>query len=366
MDIHLHNITVRELCEGYDDNREKGIFSYGGKLDIRPPYQREFVYGDKKRQAVIESITNDFPLNVMYWAVRDDGGFEIIDGQQRTISICQYINDEFSFNASKTDDPKYFTNLQNDEQKQILDYELTIYRCSGDDSEKLKWFKIINIAGEVLTSQELLNSVYFGKWLSDAKHYFSKPNCAAHNMAKHYVKATAINQEYLEIALKWISNNKVDGYMAKHQGCQNANELWNYFRGVINWVEATFEMREKLMKKVNWGSLYDIYKDKQLDTDQIERKTIDLLKDDEVKKQSGVYAYILSGDEKSLDLRSFSDNVKQKFYEIQNGICVKCKKHFKLSEMEADHIIPWYKGGKTTEENCQLLCMIDNRSKSGK
>lgn len=360
MKIKLQNITVRDLSKGYVDNIEEGVLGYNGRLDIRPPYQREFVYDDKKRNAVINSIINKFPLNVMYWSVRDDGNFEIIDGQQRTISICQYINGNFSYES------RYYTNLSNDEKKQILDYELTIYRCSGDDSERLQWFKIINIAGVKLLPQELLNAVYFGTWLSDAKGRFSKTNCVAHNMSKHYVKAIAIHQGYLEIALKWISNGKIKYYMSEHQDDQNANELWIYFQGVINWVEATFKRREKIMQKVNWGSLYNEFKDNSLDTAQIEEKTKELLLNDEVKNQSGIYEYILRGDEKPLRLRAFSPNVKQKFYELQKGICKKCNKHFKLSEMEADHIIPWHKGGKTIEQNCQLLCMKDNRRKSGK
>src|SRR5690348_9783624 len=174
MKIELKEITVRELTADYEDNEEGGVVGYGGELDIRPAYQREFIYKDKQRDAVIDTITRDFPLNVMYWAVREQGGYEIIDGQQRTISVCQYIEGDFSFHG------RYFHNLQSDEQEAILNYPLMVYTCSGTDSEKLEWFKTINIAGEELTDQELRNAVYSGSWASDAKRYFSKTACPAY------------------------------------------------------------------------------------------------------------------------------------------------------------------------------------------
>ena len=361
MKIELKKITVQDVAEGYVDNVEKGVFGYGGKLDIRPPYQREFIYREKQRDAVIDTIINNFPLNVMYWAVRDDGKFEIIDGQQRTISICQYVVGIFSHNS------KYFHNLQDDEQTKILDYELMIYQCSGTNSEKLSWFKIINIAGERLTPQELRNAVYSGPWVSDAKHYFSKRGCAAFRIASDYVSGYVIRQEYLETAIKWISNDGIDEYMAKHQHDQNANMLWNYFQSVINWVGTTFKIkRKKFMKNVDWGSLYDEYKDVQVDTDKIEKETKKLLLDDDVTKKSGIYPYILTREEKHLSIRVFTDSMKQKVFELQEGKCAKCKKQFELSEMDGDHIMPWIRGGKTIQDNCQLLCKKDHHAKSGK
>ncbi|MCK5538618.1 MAG: DUF262 domain-containing protein, partial [Bacteroidales bacterium] len=194
MKIELKEITVRELTNGYEDNEEAGVVGFNGKLDIRPPYQREFIYKDKQRDAVIDTITKEFPLNVMYWAVREDGNFEVIDGQQRTISICQYVNGDFAYMF------RYFHNLSNDEQEQILDYKLMVYVCSGTDSEKLQWFKTINIAGEKLTEQELRNAVYAGSWVSDAKRYFSKSTCPAYGIGGDYLNGSAIRQEYLETA----------------------------------------------------------------------------------------------------------------------------------------------------------------------
>ena len=116
MEIKQTEITIRELTNGFSDNAEGGVVAYGGKLDVRPPYQREFVYKEKQRDAVIDSVVQNFPLNVMYWADRGDGTFEVIDGQQRTISICQYVNGDFAHLM------RFFNNLQDDEQKKILDY----------------------------------------------------------------------------------------------------------------------------------------------------------------------------------------------------------------------------------------------------
>lgn len=359
MKIELTKITVGQLVDGYTDNDENGVTGFGGKLNIRPKYQREFVYKDKQRNAVIDTVTKDYPLNVMYWAACDDGTFEIIDGQQRTISLCQYVTGVFSFNS------RYFHNLQADEREKILDYQLDIYICSGTDSEKLEWFKTINIAGEKLTDQELRNAVYSGSWVSDAKRYFSKSHCAAQRIGSDYMTGTPIRQEYLETAIEWISEGNIEEYMAQHQNDPTAFELWNYFQSVITWVNATFTVkRPKIMKGVAWGRLYNKYKYNLYDPKALEDRIAALILDDDVQKQSGIYPYLLTGDEKYLSIRSFSDKMKQAAYERQKGICPLCGEHFNISEMEGDHITPWCEGGKTVAENCQMLCRHCNRRKS--
>lgn len=360
MKIELKEITIRELTEGFVDNNEGGVIGFNKLLDIRPPYQREFIYDTKQRDAVIDTVTKDYPLNVMYWASREDGTFEVIDGQQRTISICQYINGDFAYMF------RYFHNLKANEQEQILNYKLMIYVCSGTESEKLQWFKTINIAGEKLTEQELRNAVYCGSWVADAKRYFSKNGCPAYQIGKDYLVGSANRQEYLETAIDWISKGQIEFYMSNHQHDPNASALWIYFQAVITWVETTFTNKRKFMKGVDWGTLYNKYKDEVLDTKKIEEETLQLIADDDVTKKSGMYAYILTRDEKHLSIRSFTDTMKQKVYEIQKGECIKCGKHFDISEMEADHVTPWHEGGKTIEDNCQLLCKEDNRRKSGK
>lgn len=360
MKIELQEITVRELTKDYQDNEENGVVGYDGQLDIRPPYQREFIYKDKQRESVIDTLTKDFPLNVMYWSVREQGGFEVIDGQQRTISICQFVEGDFSYKN------RYFDNLQNDEQEQILNYKLTVYLCSGTDSEKLDWFRTINIAGEKLTDQELRNAVYSGLWISDAKRYFSKGSCAAHSLGGDYLSGTPIRQDYLETTIRWISGDKIEQYMAKQQHEPTANELWLYFQGVTNWVKAVFSNYRKEMKGIQWGFLYNEFKDGKFDTKKIEKEIVNLMQDEDVTNKRGIYEYILNRNEKHLNIRAFSDNQKREAYERQKGICVKCGEHFELSGMEADHITPWHAGGKTSSENCQLLCQDDNRRKSGK
>lgn len=368
MKIELHKITIRKVIAGYKDSAEEGVVAYGGKLDIRPKYQREFVYKDKQRDAVLETVKQNFPLNVMYWMVREDGGYEVLDGQQRTISIGQYVNGDFSLNE------RYFHNLLKEEQDQILDYELMIYFCEGTDKERLDWFRIINIAGEKLTDQEIRNAVYTGPWLSDAKLKFSKSNCAAYRLANDsgsLVSGSPIRQEYLETALSWINDGKIEDYMAKHQHDKNADELWDYFQNVIAWVRKIFPNYRKEMAHVNWGELYNKFKDKKLNAAELETEVKKLMQDEDVTKKSGIYPYVLTGQERHLSIRAFTDKMKREAYERQKGVCSWCKKEKKkkqewdIEEMEADHATPWHEGGKTVTENCQMLCKEHNRTKSG-
>lgn len=360
MDITLHQIKVRDLVEGYVDNQEDGVRAFCGRLDVRPPYQREFVYKEKQRDAVIDTLTQGFPLNVMYWAVREDGTYEIIDGQQRTLSICQYVNGDYAYIM------RYFHNLTDDEKDQILDYELQVYFCSGTDSEKLRWFKTINIAGEELTEQELRNAVYAGSWLADAKRYFSKNNCAAYNMGNKYVSGEVNRQKYLETAIKWISDGNIEPYMGKHQHDANAVALWNHYSNVINWVKALFPHYRKEMKGLEWGVLFNLYHKGDYDPAALEAEVKRLMEDSDVNRKKGIYEYVFDHDERHLDIRAFDDNMKREVYERQLGICPICGQHFDIEQMEADHITPWSKGGRTVAENCQMLCRKCNREKGGK
>ena len=364
MKIELKEITVGDLVKCYCDNGEGGVRGYGGKLDIRPPFQREFVYKTKQRDAVIETIVKGFPLNVMYWALRDDGTYEVIDGQQRTISAARYVKGDYSL------DGRYFHNLQDDEQERILNYSLHVYVCEGTGSEKLAWFRIINIAGERLTGQELRNAVYAGPWVLNAKRYFSRQGaaCPAYAIGNRYVNGRAERQEYLETAIEWIKDDgeTVEEYMAAHQHDRTATALWSHFQGVINRVEAVFPKYRRQMKGVDWGGLYGRLKDESLDPEELEAAVARLMIDDDVTKKAGVYPYLLTGEQKHLNIRAFSDSMKQKAFEIQNGTCRSCDEEFEISEMDADHITPWSEGGKTVEENCQLLCKPCNRRKSNK
>lgn len=366
MEIKLSEILIKDLFEGYENNDEAGVKAFGGKLDVRPPYQREFIYKPDQQMAVIDTVHKGFPLNVMYWAVRDDGTFEVIDGQQRTISICEFLKNRFSVNLIGDGRPHVFGGLTPDQQERINNYKLTIYQCSGNASEKLDWFRTINIAGEKLTEQELRNAVYSGPFVTEAKKKFSKTNCLAYKIGNKYMSGTCIRQDYLETAIKWINEGKVSEYMAEHQQDPNADELWLYFQNVINWVTAKFKNYRKETKSVPWGELYNTHKDDKLDATELEKRIAKLMQDSDVQKKSGIYAYVLDGDEKHLGIRAFDDNTKREVYEKQKGVCKICGKHFEIEEMEADHITPWCKGGRTIADNCQMLCRECNRRKSGK
>ncbi|MDD5198041.1 MAG: DUF262 domain-containing protein [Candidatus Gracilibacteria bacterium] len=360
MKIELREISIREVTAGYINNQEDGVVGYGGALNIRPKYQREFVYKDRQRDSVIETVRKNFPLNVMYWVKSEDGTYEVLDGQQRTISICEYVAGNFSLNFQA------FHNLEDVEREQILDYKLMVYFCEGNDREKLDWFRTINIAGEKLTDQELRNAIYTGTWLTDAKRYFSRSGCVAHGLGSDYLSGSSIRQEYLETAIDWISDAHIEQYMAKHQHNPNANELWLYFQSVVNWTKATFPNYRKEMKGVSFGTLYNAFKDAPIDSRKLETEITRLMQDEDVTKKSGIYEYVLTRNEKFLNIRAFTDKHKRESYERQEGICTHCGEHFEITEMEADHITPWHSGGKTTPENCQMLCRNCNRVKSGK
>ena len=366
MKIQPRNITIRDLVEDYfeDDDGEMtgvdGVTGYGGNLDIRPPFQRNFIYKDKERLAVIDSVIKGFPLSLIYWADKGDDTFEVIDGQQRTISIAQFVEGDFSIND------RYFHNLSQDMQDMILDYELMVHICSGTDDEKLEWFKRINIAGKALSNQELRNAVYAGSWVSDAKRYFSRRNCVAHRIGGDYLAGPSDRQKYLETVIKWISDGNIEDYMAQHQHDTDAEELWKYFQNVISWVKATFTRYRSAMKGVDWGKLYNEYKDVPLNPRNIEAQTTQLIHDDDVQKQKGIYAYILTGDEKHLGIRAFTAGMRQRVYERQDGKCAICGEYFDIGDMEADHIVPWSEGGKTIESNCQMLCKPCHKAKSAK
>jgi hypothetical protein len=364
MKIELKQVAIKDLTLWYLNSDEEGVVWYDGKLNIRPKYQREFVYKDRQRDAVIETVRKDFPLNVMYRVSNGDESYEVLDGQQRSISICEYVAGKFSLDFGSGN--QYFHNLTNDEKTKILDYKLMVYFCEGSDKEKLDWFKTINIAGEKLTEQELRNAIYTGTWLTDAKRYFSKSGCAAYWLGSDYMTGSPIRQEYLETVISWLSDDNIEHYMAINQHNPNANELWLYFTSVINWIKVVFPSYRKEMKGVNRGNLYNKYKDKAFDSTTIEDQIKVLMQDEDVTKKSGIYSYVITGSEKYLSIRAFTDKQKRETYERQSGICTHCGEHFELSEMEADHITPWHAGGKTTSENCQMLCKACNRTKSGK
>ena len=373
MTIKQIEVTVGEITEDYVNNDELGVRGYGGRLDIRPPYQREFIYNEKEQQAVITTVLRGYPLNVMYWVKRGEDAecpFEVMDGQQRTLSLCEYVAGKFSY------DYKYFDNLTPDIRKKILDYKLTVYVCEGGPSEKLEWFKTINIAGKPLNEQEINNAVYAGPFVSDAKRHFSKSNCGAYRLGKDLVNGTPIRQDFLKKALEWMADHETRGgkrqtavgYMAEHQHDPNANNLWSYFQSVLNWAITNFDPKKfrKIMKGLDWAMLYDRYGTVTLDTVALGKRISGLMRDSEIQRQSGIIPYVLTGDEHWLDLRAFPDDIKLAVWEEQGRRCALCGKEFDFEFMEGDHITPWRDGGRTVKENCQMLCRECNRRKSAK
>lgn len=373
MTIDKMEVTVREIVDGYINSDELGVRGYGGLLDIRPPYQREFIYNEKEEQAVITTVLNNYPLNVMYWVKRSDDAecpYEVMDGQQRTLSICEYVAGKFSY------DFKNFHNQPKDIQKKILDYKLDIYVCEGEASEKLKWFETINIAGKVLNDQEINNAIFAGPFVTDAKKHFSKKNSGGARLGKDLVNGAPNRQDYLKKALEWMAAHEtrqghpqtIKGYMAAHQHDPNANNLWTYFQTVLNWAQTNFDMRKfkKIMGGLNWAELYDRFGSSTLDTVELAKRISSLMRDGDIQKQSGIIPYVLTGDEHYLDLRAFPEDIKIAVWEKQQHICPLCGREFDYELMEGDHITPWRDGGRTVIENCQMLCIECNRRKGAK
>lgn len=386
MKIELTHVTIRELIEGYENNNDlddlnESVVAYNGRLNVRPAFQRNFVYDDKQKKAVIDTVLKNFPLNTMYWVRNDDGTFGVLDGQQRTISICEFAMGNFFFNLNGNDMTIYnIRRIYPELYERFMNYELLIYICEGTKEEQLGWFTTINIAGVKLSDQELRNINYTGPWLTSAKKHFSKTNCPATQIAMEkgsaLISGDCNRQEILELALRWITDSrdskdmsKVCQYMALHQNNEDASELWDYFNAVIDWVKELFPNYRKEMKGVDWGYLYNDYHENEYDPDELEEIIEKLFGDEDIDKPSGkkgIYYYVFDGDERHLSVRQFDDRIKNRVYAKQKGICPICGEHFVMSKMEADHIVPWSKGGKTVESNCQMLCKQCNRDKSSK
>lgn len=373
MTIKEIQVTVGEITRGYTNNDEQGVRGYDGRLDIRPPYQREFIYNEREQQAVITTVLHGYPLNVMYWVKRSDDAdcpYEVMDGQQRTLSLCEYVAGKFSY------DFKNFFNQPADIQQRILNYRLTIYVCEGEASEKLDWFRTINIAGKPLNEQEISNAVYAGPFVSDAKRHFSKSNCGAWRLAKDLVNGTPIRQDYLKQALQWMADHETRqghrqtlvGYMAAHQHDPNANNLWTYFQNVANWAITNFDLRRfrRIMKGLDWALYYDKFHATTLDTAAMAQQISRLLRDGDIQRPQGIIPYVLTGDERSLDLRAFPEDIKLAVYEEQHHRCALCGREMDYEFMEGDHITPWREGGRTVKENCQMLCRDCNRRKGAR
>lgn len=393
MEVTRIKVTVRELTEGYTDytdtDIEKGVFAYNGKLCVRPAFQRSFVYNREQENEVIKTVMQGFPLNIMYWIPEEDRSYSCMDGQQRTISLCKFVNGLSNFETSWFSDDgskrNYaFVNLRHQYPELIerfLDYELEVYICRGSKEEQMAWFRTINLGSEKLYPQELRNAYYTGKWLYDAKKYFSRANSSSTAKTpaelicgdgKKYSNKNPNRQELLEQVISWYIDSKEDAdiceYMAQHQFDNDASEIINYWNNVINWVKAMFDNDySSSMASINWGTLYNKYYSDDFDTEEVAK----LFHEYKQYKDEGeldvsiskIVEFTISKDEKLLKPRAFTPAMRNVLYNRQKGYCGECGKHFELKDMQAHHIIPYYNGGKTILENGVLLCKECHKQK---
>lgn len=379
------NITIKELCNGfvYNELEGKGLFGLSGKLTIQPEYQRNYIYADgKKDVAVIESILKGYPLGLIYFNQTDEDRYEVLDGQQRITSIGRFLTKKFAI--MEDGKPLYFDSLPIEQQEKILNTEMLIYICNGTEKEIKEWFKTINIAGIPLNEQELLNAVFSGEFVTLAKAEFSNSQNAQIQKWSAYINGSALRQDFLAKALEWVSKGDVSDYMSKHRHDSNINELKIYFNTVIDWVSTVFIDIEKEMRGIEWGRLYEAYKDTSYNPQDVSTKVKELYSDPYVKNRKGIFEYILSGsvDTKLLDVRVFDEAIKKMVYKQQTekakeenvSNCPLCavsnnankNKIWTIKEMEADHVTAWSKGGSTSLDNCEMLCMTHNRSKGNR
>ena len=169
------DFTVADIVDGFEYNEleGKGLFGLGGKLTIQPEYQRSYIYADgKKDVAVIDSLIKGYPIGLLYFNTTNSGDFEVLDGQQRITSIGRFVRGLFAAKDANGNQ-QYFSGLASDMQKQIMETKLLVYVCKGEETEIKDWFRTINIAGVPLNSQEILNAVYSGPFVTKAREEFS-------------------------------------------------------------------------------------------------------------------------------------------------------------------------------------------------
>ncbi len=381
-----NDLKVKDICDGfvYNEYEGKGLFGWSGRLTIQPEYQRNYIYADGKRDvAVIDSLLKGYPLGLLYFVKTGEDTYEILDGQQRVTSFGRYVTGKFAI-MDQNDIPNYFSGLPEDKQEKILNSKLTIYICEGEESEIKEWFKTINIVGVPLNEQELLNSIYSGKFVTLAREEFSNSHNANIQKWSAYIKGDVNRQDFLSTALKWVSKDNIEEYMSAHRRDDNINELKTYFNTVIDWISSVFLDVKPDMKGLDWGRLYETYHKNSYNPQEVSKKLNELYNDIFVKDTKGICEYILGGctDTKLLNIRMFDDDVKRKRYSIQTqeakakeiSNCPLCaignnankNRIYELKEMDADHVTAWSKGGETTLENCEMLCITHNRAKGNR
>jgi hypothetical protein len=380
------DITVKDICEGfvYNELEGRGLFGLSGKLTIQPEYQRNYIYADgKKDVAVIESILKGYPLGLIYFNKVNDDTFEVLDGQQRITSFGRFVTDKFAI-KDENGMEQYFSGIAMDKQSKILTTKLLIYECEGAESEIKDWFKTINMFGVPINHQELLNAVFSGPFVTLGKAEFSNSQNSNIQKWSAYISGSVNRQDYFQCALDWVSKGNIDDYMSRHRYDKNITELKTYFNCVIDWVSIVFVDVESEMRGLEWGRLYETYHHKPYNPTKVSEEVHKLYGDPYIKNRKGIFEYILGGsvDTALLDVRIFDDATKRTVYTKQtttaqtNGVsnCPLCaighdankSKIWKLTEMDADHVTAWSKGGATDIRNCQMLCKTHNRAKGNR
>ena len=382
------DITIGDIVKGfsYNEAEGKGLFGLDGHLTIQPEYQRNYIYAEgngQKEVAVIESVLKGYPLGVLYCNKTGENTYDVLDGQQRITSLGRFATNKFP--VFRDGMPFTFGHSLPEADRQLfLNTPLLIYICDGSEKEIKEWFQTINIAGVPLNEQEILNAVYSGPFITKAREVFS--NSQNSNVAKwsHYLKGNVKRQDYLHTALSWVSHGNVGGYMAEHRMDTNINELQSYFNSVIDWADSLFDETFEVMCGLDWGRLYEAYHNKPYSPAEFTSKVRKLMEDVCVTSKKDIIEYVLGGskDTRLLNVRVFSDLVKMSVYSVQTANakdnhtsnCPLCaighdanaSRIWKLSEMDADHVTAWSRGGATDATNCQMLCKTHNRAKGNK
>ncbi len=381
-------ITVRDICEGfvYNELEGKGLFGLSGKLTIQPEYQRNYIYasdGGKREMAVIESVLKGYPIGLIYFNKVSANIFEVLDGQQRITSLGRFVTDKFAI-KDENGMEQYFGGMAKDKKDRVLETKLLIYECEGTESQIKEWFKTINIAGVPLVPQELLNAIYSGTFVTLGKEEFSNSQNSNIQKWSAYIKGSANRQAFFERALDWVSKGNIDDYMSSHRNDKNINELKKYFNSVIDWISSVFIDVESEMCGLEWGRLYEQYHKKAYDPKKVSAEVRKLYSDPYIKNRKGIFEFILGGsiDTKLLEVRVFDEATKKSVYATQtakaekSGVsnCSHCAighdankaKIWSLSDMDADHVSAWSKGGKSDIKNCEMLCKTHNRAKGNR
>jgi len=384
----LREVSVRDVSDGfvYNELEGKGLFGLGGRLTIQPEFQRNYIYAEKNLDvAVITSLLKGYPLGLIYFNKVSEQKFEVLDGQQRITSFGRFITNKFAIKDANGME-QYFNGLAADKQSRILESKLLVYECEGTESEIKEWFQTVNIAGVPLTSQELLNAVYSGPFVTLGKEEFS--NSQNSNVQKWgtYISGAVKRQEIWERALEWVSGSKdnIGNYMSKHRYDTTIDEVRTYFNTVIDWASSIFSQTENEMRGLDWGRFYVTYHGNAYNLANLNERVKELYSDGFIKNRKGIWEFVLGGetDTKLLDLRVFDDHTKKSVYAKQttdaqtsgSSNCPLCSlskdanksKVWQLEEMDADHVEAWSKGGSTNIDNCQMLCKTHNRAKGNK